>query len=148
MRRFRPLLIALFAALMSAAVMASPLYRWVDAQGKVHYGDQPPPQQDAEQVELKYLGKGKPTAPPESAPQEQGAGADPVLELLEPDSSLRLKPSPQRCAEARQRLQVYTKARRLENTDEYGQRKVLSDTEREKYIAGAREDVQRACAGQ
>ncbi len=149
MRRFRPLLIALSSALMSAAVMASPLYRWVDAQGKVHYGDQPPPQQqDAEQVELKYLGKGKPSPPPESAAQERGAGADPVLELLEPDSSLLLKPSPQRCAAARQRLQVYTKARRLENTDEYGQRRIISDAERQKYIAGAREDVQRACAGQ
>lgn len=146
MRRFRPLLIALLSALMSATVMAGPLYRWVDAQGKVHYGDQPPPQQDTEQVELKYIGKGEPTPPPKDAEPEPGA--DPVLNLLEPDPSLLLKPSPERCAAARQRLQIYINARRLENTDEYGQRKILSDAERQKYIAGAREDVQRACAGQ
>jgi len=145
----RLLLFALFGVLATPVVTAGPLYRWVDEQGKVHYTDKPPVQQDSEAVELKYLGKGVTEAPaPDAKGGGKAAGGDPVLNLVEPDSSLLLKPSPERCAAARQRLQVYTQARRLENTDEYGQRKVLSDAERQKYIAGAREDVERACAGQ
>ena len=45
---------ALFALLAGAAV-AGNLYRWVDADGKVHYSDAPPPA-DATGVEQKKLG--------------------------------------------------------------------------------------------
>lgn len=40
-------------ALMPLGAHAGKLYRWVDAQGKVHYGDTPPA--DAAQVEAKKL---------------------------------------------------------------------------------------------
>ncbi|OGS99559.1 MAG: hypothetical protein A3F73_03045 [Gallionellales bacterium RIFCSPLOWO2_12_FULL_59_22] len=40
-------------ALMPSGALAGKLYRWVDAQGKVHYGDAPPA--DAAQVEAKKL---------------------------------------------------------------------------------------------
>lgn len=145
----RLLLITLLGVLATAAANAGPLYRWVDEQGKVHYGDKPPVAQDSEAVDLKFIGKGVTEAPAPGAAGARAPGdADPVLNLVEPDSPLLLKPSPQRCALAKQRLQVYSQARRLESTDEFGQRQVLSDAERQKYIAGAREDVERACAGQ
>jgi len=40
-------------ALMPLGAQADKLYRWVDAQGKVHYGDMPPA--DAAQVETRKL---------------------------------------------------------------------------------------------
>ena len=38
-------------AMMPSGIQAGELFRWVDAQGKVHYGDVPPP--DAAQIETK-----------------------------------------------------------------------------------------------
>lgn len=134
--------------LLSTVSMAGSLYRWVDDDGKVHYGDRPPPQQQTEELELKYLGKGEQNADDAAAKDAESAGPDPVLDLVEPGSSLRLQPSPQRCAAAKQRLQLYSQARRLERPDQYGQQQIVSDAERQKYIAGAREEVDRACAGQ
>ena len=37
------LLVPLLALGLSASVSAQTTYRWVDAQGQVHYSDQPPP---------------------------------------------------------------------------------------------------------
>ena len=45
-------------ALACTAVQAD-LYRWVDAEGKVHYSDDPPPS-DVKQVEKKKVNGGKP----------------------------------------------------------------------------------------
>lgn len=39
------------------------LYRWVDAEGKIHYSDEPPPS-DIKQVEKKKVNGGKPGDPP------------------------------------------------------------------------------------
>jgi len=46
-------LVLLFAV---TAVGAQTAYRWVDKDGKVHYGDQPPPPKAALKVEQKRLG--------------------------------------------------------------------------------------------
>ena len=41
------------AVAWSAAAQAQPVYKWVDADGKTHYGSQPPPaKQDAEPLKL------------------------------------------------------------------------------------------------
>ncbi len=47
----RTILMWIGLAIFPLAVEAGELYRWVDAQGKVHYGDAPPP--DAAQVETR-----------------------------------------------------------------------------------------------
>jgi len=41
---------AALLALVAATAAADGLYRWVDADGQVHYSDQPPPQGSAENV--------------------------------------------------------------------------------------------------
>ena len=56
--RIRPqarntLLLALLLA--AAPVLAQQMYRWTDAEGRVHYSDQPPPK-DAKNVQTKNLG--------------------------------------------------------------------------------------------
>src|SRR5450631_2122898 len=70
----------LFAALIAWSGMASAVvYKWVDAQGKVQYGDRPPDGVHAEVVEL--LGNHVPrsTPPPAAAaaPQAVRAAARP-----------------------------------------------------------------------
>ena len=54
----------LFAVLMLACVcVQADLYRWVDAEGKVHYSDQPPPA-NVKQVEKKKAAGGKASEAP------------------------------------------------------------------------------------
>lgn len=50
--------IALFSLsfALAAAVGAQEIFRWVDKDGKVHYGDRPPPAAEAKSVQTKKLG--------------------------------------------------------------------------------------------
>lgn len=41
--------VVLLSGLLMASAQAGELYRWVDAAGKVHYGDAPPPVMDVEE---------------------------------------------------------------------------------------------------
>jgi glutaredoxin len=52
---FRRMLCFSLCALMAGAVMAQEMYRWTDADGKVHYSDQPPPK-EAKNVQQKKFG--------------------------------------------------------------------------------------------
>lgn len=47
---FRLLLLAMLAASMSAG---AGVYKWTDAQGRVHYADDPPPEAKAQQIKVK-----------------------------------------------------------------------------------------------
>lgn len=54
------LLVPLLALGLSAAVAAQTTYRWVDAQGQVHYSDQPPPQ-EIQELEARRFAAQPPT---------------------------------------------------------------------------------------
>lgn len=55
------LLLSLFLA---APAWSAGVYRWTDADGNVHFGDEPPAQRKAETVELKYNEMGSTPVPP------------------------------------------------------------------------------------
>ena len=77
----------LFAALIAWSGMASAVvYKWVDAQGKVQYGDRPPDGVNAEVVEL--LGTHVARAAPAKAPDSNGqtqVKPDPTKKAVEED---------------------------------------------------------------
>jgi glutaredoxin len=73
MKHWRLLLI--LAGLSSMA--HADLYRWVDADGKVHYSDHPPPA-NVKQVEKKKLSGGQPTEPPLPYALQQAVNNFPV----------------------------------------------------------------------
>ncbi|GAA5167342.1 glutaredoxin family protein [Viridibacterium curvum] len=75
-------LLALLTCLMVAQTAVAQVYRWVDKDGKVHYGDQPPPELKSE----------KPNLPSNSVGQQEGsyeankaAQAAPVTLYTAPD---------------------------------------------------------------
>lgn len=49
------LLLALLCAAAMTSAQAQTAYRWVDNEGKVHYGDRPPPPKAAREVQEKKL---------------------------------------------------------------------------------------------
>jgi hypothetical protein len=65
-------LTALLALALSGAALAGDIYRWVDEQGAVHFGDLPPAE-GAEPVQLRHY---RPAGPASSAAGEAAAGED------------------------------------------------------------------------
>ena len=64
--------------IMAASAQGGELFRWVDADGKVHYTDQPPPQ-SAKQVEEKKVWSGAPDTSQMSYGTQQAAKSFPVV---------------------------------------------------------------------
>lgn len=84
-------LLAVLACLAATVVQAG-VYRWVDDKGEVHFGDQPPPQHEAEQVKLPVLNRARPQPVPAPEVSSEGQPADDetaansyeLLEIVEP----------------------------------------------------------------
>jgi len=45
--------VLLFAILIVPLLVSSEVYKWTDAQGRIHYSDSPPPEAKAKQVKIK-----------------------------------------------------------------------------------------------
>jgi hypothetical protein len=129
---------ALGATLLLAAGMASAeMYRWVDADGKVHYSDRAV--SGAQSVEVKTPGT-EPAAPagdtdtPASAPTDSAEPGDEAAQV-----------KAKQCELARQRLQTYESSDSIVRTDESGKQVTLSAEERVDTILRARKDVRAFC---
>ncbi|HEV8645322.1 MAG TPA: DUF4124 domain-containing protein [Burkholderiales bacterium] len=85
MPRF-PKITGVLTTLACGCLLAIPalgeLYKWTDAEGKVHYSDQPPPPNVKQPVTVKPRSPGSPTAAPEAG----GAAADTPKSYLEQDA--------------------------------------------------------------
>jgi hypothetical protein len=75
-RRARLAAAALVAAVLASAAFAAPMYKWVDANGKVIYSDQPPPGN----VKTEILQPPPPPANPNAA-----------QELIDKENELKLR---------------------------------------------------------
>lgn len=137
----------------AALASASGVYKWVDEQGRVHYGEKPPERVQAQEMQLK-------TAPMDdtSVADDDTARGDQTQRLLRAyDEERALKKEQQQksreeqakrernCALARDRLRRYEAAGSLYNLDKDGSRRTLSDAERAASERRAREDVERWC---
>lgn len=127
---------------------AAGVYRWVDEQGNVHFGDKPHGV-DAEEVQIK--------SPPRSETPAQNGTVDRerLLRALEAERLERAEQRQarereraereQRCFEARDDLRRLETAGVVYELDSDGRRRVLSDSERGQALAAARARVQRWC---
>jgi hypothetical protein len=116
--------IAIGAALLLVSVAAAAgVYRWVDAEGEVHYSDRPV--QGAAPTQVKV--------------PEAGDGAA-VTESAETQSA-RAK----QCELARKRLNEYEISDALFQEDEFGRRREISGEERVQLIVRAQANVQAFC---
>src|SRR3979490_1327621 len=145
-------LLLLFAALVAWSGMAGAVvYKWVDVQGKLQYGDRPPDGVHAEVVE--YLGthaaRSAPPRAPESAPVLRATNQD---RPNQDDASAKkavhrdvAQTREKQCTDAQDRFKKLIDGRRLYKTGADGERQYLSSQEIDSERLNAKREVDAIC---
>jgi len=137
----------LCAALLAWPLMASAVvYKWVDAQGKVQYGDTPPEGVHAEIVDL-------PSSHAASAPDAsskpavtESAAKPKVAQDKQAIAQDVAAAKEKECAEAQAAYQKLIEGRRIYKTDDNGQRVYLSSEEIDAQRLAAKQAVDATCS--
>ena len=141
----------LLATLWMVSAAWAEIYRWTDAQGRVHFGDRPRGE-EAQRLQIETpLAAPSPDLPSDAQRHaEQQRLIDALREDRQAREAERRKAAQeeaqrsQRCAYARNRLKRY-RGGRLYQPQEDGGRRYLDDTERRREIARAEDEVERWC---
>jgi hypothetical protein len=138
----------LFAALIAWSGMASAVvYKWVDAQGKVQYGDRPPDGVHAEVVELLIPHPASARSVSTTAPATTNA---PVPAPKETDEKKVVAQDvaqvrDKQCAEAQDHYKKMIEGRRLYKTGPDGERQFMNSEEIDTERLNAKRDVDNIC---
>jgi hypothetical protein len=130
------------------------VYRWVDADGRTQFGDRPPPDRPAEQLQLR-----RPPAPGrEAAPvtdEQRRELRQKMLDAYRDEREEKRRAREKRaaeearrklaCVEAKNRVQVYESSAGLYQLRPDGTRRFLSDAESRVSLQRARDQVKRLC---
>jgi hypothetical protein len=145
------LFLAIGLVIASPLALAQKIYKWVDKDGTVHYGSQPPGH-NAQEVRIHQM----PAAPAPEPAQKSGDKPPPsfmesyekeqkdkaaAAAKAEQEKALRDK----NCAIARKRLATLKIGGRIVEADANGERKFLSDEEIQSRQQEAQKDVDKWC---
>jgi hypothetical protein len=146
----------LVAALLAWSGMAGAVvYKWVDAQGKLQYGDRPPDGVHAEVVELlgTHVARTGPASTPAKAPQ-----AAPTLTTTNRDApnqdDAKIKQAvdndvaqsrEKQCADAQDHYKKLIEGRRLYKTGADGERQYLTSEEIDSERLNAKREIDATC---
>ncbi|HSD61231.1 MAG TPA: DUF4124 domain-containing protein [Burkholderiales bacterium] len=145
-----------------AAPAYAQLYKWVDADGKVHYSDQPPPATAQKEQKLNIR-----TTPPESAaPSTEGEApaakpaAGPTTpaeremeyrkrkveeEQKQQKAEAEQKANQENCLNAQRRARSYQEEGRIFTVDEKGERVYMDDDARMRNLRDAQLEIAKYC---
>ena len=140
--------VLLCAVLMACSGMASAVvYKWVDAQGKIQYGDRPPDGVHAEVVELLGTHTGRPTKTDAPAPAAAKNSAVPAADL-EAKKAVQKDVAQTRdtqCTEAQERYKKLIEGRHLYKPGDNGERQYLTSEEIDSERVNAKRDIDAIC---
>src|ERR1700722_1991749 len=141
----------LFAALIAwSGVAGAVVYRWVDAQGKILYGDRPPDGVHAEVVELlgTHVVRTTPTKDASSSSSRTGAKGDSAQDDANTkkavDSDVQ-QVKDQQCAAAQEQYKKLIEGRRIYKTGADGERQYLTSEEIDTQRADAKREIDATC---
>lgn len=147
MKRLHWTIIATLALALPAGAWAEETYKWVDEEGSVHYGGQPPLGSQPEKVRV-YRGGGDAGAPAPSYGEADGggqtesqaaAGADQAAAEVDPERAAAI------CDQATRTLEILESRGRVRERDESGNIVVLSDEQKRAREDKARELIDEYC---
>jgi hypothetical protein len=141
--------VLLCAVLLTWSTLASAVvYKWVDAQGKVQYGDRPPDGVHAEVVELLGVNNHAAAAQAQSS-AVAGRAAPPTSSASEKkavDNDVAQARQKQ-CADAQERYKKLIDGRHLYKTGDNGERQYLTSEEIDSERLNAKREVDETCNG-
>jgi hypothetical protein len=140
--------VLLCAVLMAWSAMASAVvYKWVDASGKIQYGDRPPDGVHAEVVELLGTHTGRAARPPDAvAAPKTAATADPATrdakKAVDDDVA---QTRDKQCTEAQDRYKKLIEGRKIYKTGPDGERQYLTSDEIDSERINAKREIDTVC---
>ena len=159
----------LLLALMSgtwlvAAPALAQTYKWTDANGKVHYSDQPPPANAKEQVTVKPRKPSASTPAANPAATEKGAPAAKAKTYVEQEANFKKRQveaaereaaekkkadeaveKKQNCEQARSQLKNLQSGGRITRNNPQGEREYLNDAQIAQEIQRGKKTVDSWC---
>lgn len=139
---FWPAIVMAASLLLAGSAGAAGLYKWTDAQGDVHYTQDPPPQGQYQQLTA-------PPPPPAAAPDDALQKARDALTPPPPPTGdakqdkLQAEVDQRNCDVAKHNLDTFTTHRRVQN--EKGEIVILGDDERKAKIKEAQDQITKYC---
>ncbi len=133
------LLLAVTLCAVTSIALGGPVYKWVDTQGRYHYGDQPLP--GWTRVDVKPIGGG--ASEPLPTPTPAPTADDPVKAVNEAAVSARLRED--ECKRRREQLETYRNAPRIIERDEKGQEREYNEAQRLQLIEQTQRQVTELC---
>jgi hypothetical protein len=139
--------VLLCAALLVWSGMASAVvYKWVDPQGKIQYGDTPPDGVHAEVVYLPGTHASSAPAPASGTPLAVQPANPKVAQDKQTVADDVAAAKQKECVDAQTVYQKLIDGRRIYKTDENGQRVYLSSQEIDAQRLAAKQAVDDACS--
>jgi uncharacterized protein DUF4124 len=154
-------LVLLVAALFAFGAQAQS-YKWIDKDGKVRYGDVPPPGVKA--TPMRAPASGTPAPAPAPAAQAGKAASKGPLTPAEQEQEYRKRKEEaakagdeaerarkeqaakkENCDRAQEYLRTVESGQRMQRVNAAGERYFLDDAQREQEAAKARQSVQESC---
>ena len=138
--------VLLCAVLMAWSTLASAVvYKWVDAQGKIQYGDRPPDGVHAEVVEGLGAHNSRPNTSPAPASTANGPAASVPTETKKAVANDVSATREKQCVEAQERYKKLIEGRHIYKTGDNGERVYLSSQEIDQERLSAKQDINDTC---
>ena len=158
--RARHILI-LLASLVASVAIAGQVFEWVDASGRKHFSDQPPPGVNATPIGVRTQAP-RATTPPaggaadkvDQKPQTWVEKNEAYEKQREENAENTAKANAeaaeeqrrqQACEDARAQLKLLQSGVRVQRMNDDGERVVLDDAARAEEAARARDNIEKAC---
>jgi len=141
-------IVIIFAFLLNSATVYAEIYKWVDEQGKVHYGDKPIDNSTEMDVNISKQGHIKINNNREQKRQKllESYADDQEREDKKKEKLKKKKKKLDRnCVRSKDRLRQYERASSLYNLDKEGKRITMSKEERKKMTTNLREKINKYC---
>lgn len=126
------------------------VYKWTDAQGRVHYSDTPPPRQETQRVRTDRTNAAEAAAARRSL-ADKLSESDLRRKKAQEDEDKRKSEAEkqramaERCVKAREQLTLLQQTARISRVDSQGQRYIMGDAERAAAIQEAQKRADEYC---
>lgn len=149
MNRFSSAALVAMLVLATGTVCAENVYKWVDEQGRTHFGGSPPPGRKAEQLKTPSTTSEPPSATsPGHSWREQLQASNERREQIrkqQRETAKRDHESNRRCSEARRALRMLDRDRPVFRVDAKGEREYMEDSQRQASRDAANQNVAEYC---